>query len=225
MSAQHPNFLDHLRREIAIFFNPTPKFDWRPTEKPPKECQVKQLENQEEPQPTSQILFHLPDASSIYGGQKWEGPVGSWPEAIRQKSGPMPPTKKTHFTQEERREIYEKIDTLRELPKSDLERVGMLPGNEQIVSRVQASQPLRPMHLAPIPEEQVSLPPQWINDVRQQTPPQTRTGWLVEQPTIHYWEEFTALATQNTKEGETPTLEVPSVMKQRVEQRYNKESE
>lgn len=63
-------------------------------------------------------------------------------------------------------------------------------------------------------------PANWLNDVRKQVPPRTRTSWLAEQPTLHTWEEIKSLAENTTSED---TLEVPAYMKKKVEQKQESE--
>lgn len=76
-------------------------------------------------------------------------------------------------------------------------------------------------------QEQVNQPvsPEWLTE-EPTLPTRRDSAYLIcQQPTLHFWEEFTQLATQQKSEEETPTAQVPSVMRQRVTQRYNKESE
>ena len=74
------------------------------------------------------------------------------------------------------------------------------------------------------PPFQPVAPPEWM--VEEPTLPTRRDSnyLLCQPPTLYFWDEFVDLAKQGKSEEETPTAQVPSVMRQRVTQRY-KESE
>jgi len=83
-----------------------------------------------------------------------------------------------------------------------------------------------PLHGTWNAEEQVPpVTPEWLTE--EPTLPTRPSGYLLakqQHPTLYFWEQFTQLAEQRKSEEETPTAQVPSVMRQRVERRY-KESE
>lgn len=153
----------------------------------------------------------------LFGGPPVKAPPLAWTHHYRQSSQPLqmtPTPKQTHLSREARQEILATIPTQKQLRPEELAHVGMLTGNQELLARARQLQ---------------QRPEGWLNDVSAEAK-RGPSGYLLAsrpiEPPRPAWEDLTALAHKQTQdENDTPTLAVPSVMKQRVEQRYHKESE